>query len=151
MKSPRSAWRAFADFTAFVVFEAHVEPVEWYTAVNAFLWGAWLANPWMDVFGHGYYMGMQRVPESVWGGVAMIAAAVQILGRLTGCPRVIRVGAIALVGLWLFGAGALAIQNWRFASLVTYPMMALASVLVAYRAAPRPPRPYREMRYARDS
>jgi hypothetical protein len=40
----------------------------------------------------------------------------------------------------MFGAAAIAMQNWRWLSIITYPMLALASLLVSYRAASYPKR-----------
>ena len=128
-------WRAFRGHVAFCLYEAPAEPIELWTAINAFIWGAWLANPWMDVFTGSYYLGMARLPESVWGTFAMCAAVAQLAGRLTGRAWLIRIGAKGIAALWMFGAGALAMQNWRFAANITYPMMAALSVFVSYRAA----------------
>ena len=139
MTKPQTLWRAFADFTAFVVFEAHVEPVELWTAGNAFVWGIWLANPLFVVFQKGFYLGMaQLAPESAWGLFAATAAVVQIYGRLTGRPSLITLGGQGIAALWIFAAGALAVQNWHFATTVMYPMIAILSLFVSWRAAVYP-------------
>lgn len=133
---PRALWLAFVDYVAYCLDEAPVETLELWTSINALLWGAWLANPLMNVFTVVFYGGMLKVaPESAWGLFAMTAASVQLWGRLTGHPRAIRWGGTALAALWMFAAGAIAYQNWRLASIVTYPMMGAASLFVSYRAA----------------
>ena len=100
------------------------------------LWGLWLLNPWMNVFSAtSIYATMAWVPEWLWGVVAILAGCLQVAGRFYGRPSLIRGGARILAGLWMFGAAAIAVSNWRFASIITYPMMAAASVFVSYRAA----------------
>ena len=128
-------YHALHDLIHWVVFEAHIEPLELWTTLNALTWGLWLMNPWMDVFSTVYYMGMSRMPEGAWGAIAVTGAVVQLAGRLTGHPRLIRSGARVLAMLWMFGAVALAMQNWRFATIVMYPAIACASLLVSYRAS----------------
>lgn len=133
--SVRRQWRSFADLLRWVAFEAHIETLELWTTVNAFIWGAWLINPWMDVFNiASIYATMARIPEVVWGLTAVTAACVQLWGRLNGHPRMIRYGARTIAALWMFGAAAIAWQNWRWASIITYPMMAAASLFVSFRA-----------------
>jgi hypothetical protein len=138
----RPPWlNGLLDLLHWIVIEAHIETLELWTSVNAIMWGAWLLNPWMTVFNeHNIYATMALVPEWTWGALAMIAGGLQIAGRLYGHPRTIRIGARTLAALWMFGAAAIAVQNWRWASIITYPMMAAASMLVSYRADPHPKR-----------
>ena len=125
----------FTEFIRFVVFFADVTALELWTGFNAFIWGAWLINPFVDVFTVGsLYTTMARIPEVVWGFVAMTAASAQIVGRLNGHPIMIRYAARTIAGLWMFGAATIAWQNWRWASIITYPMMAAASLFVSFRA-----------------
>jgi hypothetical protein len=132
----RIALQAFLNLVRWVVYEAHIETLELWTSVNAIIWGAWLFNPWMTVFNeHNIYATMALIPEWTWGAVAILAGCLQIAGRLYGHPSTIRIGARTLAALWMFGAAAIAVQNWRWASIITYPMMAAASLLVSYRAA----------------
>lgn len=134
--SIRRPLRALADLFRWVVFDAHIEMLEMWTSINGIIWGAWLLNPWMNVFTQtNIYSTMAKVPEWMWGAVALLAGCMQIQGRLMGQPRLIQYGARTLAGLWMFGAAALAVSNWRFASIITYPMMACASLLVSHRAA----------------
>lgn len=137
-KCVRRPWHALKDLTDWILYDAHIEPLELWTMANAFLWGAWLVNPLMHLFASEpvTYGTMQYVNESVWGIVAIVGALVQLAGRLYGRPRLIRVGARTLAALWMFGAVALAWQNWRQASIITYPMLSLASLLVSFRALP---------------
>jgi hypothetical protein len=133
---------SFCDLCRWVVHEAHIETLELWTTMNAILWGAWLANPYTDIFApnRNIFSTMSVLPEWVWGSVAIAGGALQIAGRLKGHPHLIRWGARMLAALWMFGAAAIAMQNWRWLSIITYPMLALASLLVSYRAASYPKR-----------
>ena len=141
MTAPRPV-RACVDLVQWAVYEAHIETLELWTSINAIIWGVWLLNPWMDVFAvTNIYATMSRVPEWMWGAAALIAGWAQIQGRLMGHPRMIQFGARTLACLWMFGAAAIAVSNWRLASIITYPMMAAASLLVSYRSSGYPKRP----------
>ena len=147
----RKLWRAFADLVVWCVFVAHVESIELWSAFNVFAWGAWLVIPTFDVFSRGFYIGMAALaPESVWGGIAIAAAVLQLYGRLTGRRALIRFGATGIAMLWWFADGALMVQNWRFASTITYASLGALSLFVSWRAAV-PPRHYREAGYGWDA
>ncbi len=137
----RRTYQARKDLVEWVLFEAHVEPLELWTTVNAFLWGAWLVNPFMDVFASSvHYDTMQYLTENLWGCIAILGATMQLAGRLYGRPLFIRYGARTLAALWMFGAVALAVANWRMASIITYPLLSAASLLVSYRSVVYSPR-----------
>jgi mannose/fructose/N-acetylgalactosamine-specific phosphotransferase system component IIC len=73
----RTAWAAFAALVDHVVHEANPEGLQLWTAVNAFLWGAWLLVPWFDVFSMGGYGSMAAVlPEGIWGLIAVTVTAI---------------------------------------------------------------------------
>ena len=127
--------KVLREYARWVVFDAHIETLEMWTTVNAILWGAWLFNPWMNVFTiTSIYATMALVPEPVWGLTAVVGGCLQLAGRIQGRPLLIRYGARTLAALWMFGGAAIAVSNWRFASLITYPMMAAASLFVSFRA-----------------
>lgn len=135
--------KQFRRLVAWLAFDAQIELLETWTAVNAILWGLWVANPFADLFATAPgFLTMAEVPEWLWGCTVLSAGALQLLGRLHDRPLWRRIGARTLACCWMFAAGALAWQNWRWLSSVTYPMLAMASLLVSYRAhgypAPRP-------------
>lgn len=119
-----------------VAFDARVEVIEWWSATNALVWGLWIFNPYVDVFSTvPGFATMAIIPEWVWGLYAIVASSVQLYGRRKHDLRLERYGSRGLVVLWLFVAGCLIYQNWRWPATVLYPMLALASFLVSYRAS----------------
>lgn len=137
-----SLWATFRDFCGWVIYEAHIEALELFTAINGFVWGVWIANPLVNIFATvPGFATMALVPQAVWGLFGIVASLTLLLGRLRGRPHWQRAGARALACLWMFVVGCLAYQNWRWPATVMYLMLAAGALLVSYRAIPAPRRP----------
>jgi hypothetical protein len=123
------------DHLYIMVFVAPVELLELWTATLATLWGVWLIVPWTQTFASspGYSVMAELAPEWVWGLTAITAGIVQGSSLVVGHCRIRRTAALALIALWAFVGSALITANWRALSTVTYPLFAVASVLVYLR------------------
>lgn len=123
-------------YVRWLLFCADIEPLETWISVVAVLWGIWLANPHVNVFATSPgFASMQFVaPQWVWGVLVGGVGVVQILARFAEHNTIRKWTALSQAALWTAVGLALAWQNWRFLSTVTYSALTVGSMWVAYRA-----------------
>jgi hypothetical protein len=100
-------------------------------ATFAIVWGIWVACPWFDVFTNPVYDSYRKRPEWLWGGYALAAGLLQLVGLARHYPLTSFAGAVCLNAFYLFGALSFYVADWRTPWFPLFVMFLLWHLLIA--------------------
>lgn len=97
------------------------------------LWGAWVANPFWEVFDRAQLFDFMVVimPEWLWGTIAIVVGLFMIYGVIKHSYRSLISGALSGFYFWLFGAINFFVGDWQNTGGVTLLMIAFYCAYIA--------------------